>query len=172
MVGTPGAWVQPTAKRAPVSPSRASSGPSSPAFWAEPSSPSAPRMQALPPPRPTPTSKSGNRKALVHHAPGQDPRPGPEGANAHTAWLEAGREPPGGEPCQTGARPFPCGCSRGSPLHLNVDRYCKCHASTTASIPHICSSSTLCWPPLDQLPSPQHPPPPTTTTQASNPDAP
>lgn len=106
-------------------PNRAPSGPCSPAFWAEPSNPVPQGCRHCPPP-PMPTSTSGDRKAFIHHALGQYPRPGLEGATAHTAWLEAGREPLGGDPCQTGAWHSPGSCSLRNPLDLNVDRYSKC----------------------------------------------
>lgn len=99
--------------------------PSGPFFWAEPSNPVPQGCRHCPPP-PTPTSKSGDRKAFIYHALGQNPRPGLEGATAHTAWLEAGREPLGGDPCQTGASHSPGNCSLRNPLDLNVDRYSKC----------------------------------------------
>lgn len=107
--------------------------------------------------------KPGDRKALIHDALGQNPRPGPKGVPAHTAWLEAGREPLGGEPCQTGAWCSPCGHSpeQSSPLELQQISPCMCPEEPPS--PRSCSPSTLpALAPSDQLPSPR-------TTQPSNP---
>ena len=46
-------------------------------------------------------------KARIHDALGQNPRPGPEGASVHTAWLKAGREPSGGKVVPAGGLGLP-----------------------------------------------------------------
>lgn len=153
------AQVQTKANDAPLSPSRVPSGPSSPSFWAEPSSPSALRLQELPTPHP---SQGTGRPSFMMHwdkTPGQAPRecpPTQPGLRlAESPWEESrARLGPGAPPAAT---------RLSNPLHLNFNRYPQCTCPEEPPSPWSCSPSTLpALAPSDQLPSPR-------TTQPSNP---